>query len=365
MFTQEKLHSLAEISCPDCPLVSIYLNCDQTDEKQLEKTRIFLDNSFNEIEKGLGSSKNKESFGKDKEKIKEEFEAMLGSSKKGLVIFACSKQGVWEVFKSPVKMENDYYIGSFAFLLPLIRVNEEFTRTACILLDSRKSLIYLITQGETEKRLEEEHYFPDRVDAGGWSQMRYQRHIEEHLKDNFKKVYESLEDAAGKKPVDHLILAGPKELRKKFEKMLSKSWQKKQEKGFSADSEIKENELVAKITQIREESEREEEKDITKELFDSQKGRTTLENVLRAVNRDKVYLLAIDRDFSHPGYLCEETKMLYAQKEDCPEKKEDLKKIDLKVALVRQAVLQGAKVEIVSENQDFKKQGGVGVIVRY
>lgn len=367
MITREELKKLARIKTWGPPVLSCYVNCDQTHEKQLEKSRIFLKNFLAEGEELLPKgSPELESFKKDKERIKQEFESMFtDTASKGLVIFACNKENLWKRMKSPVPVKSKARLSDACFLLPLLKINEELLRTVFVRLDPKQSEIIIERQGEVEARKKIEQYFPDRVDTGGWSQMRFQRHIEKHLERNLRKVYKTLKEMIKEKRVGYLFLIGEEELRRQFEKMLPPALLGIKQDGFSASPEANLKNIFNRALQVLNKREKSKQKKIIKTILDSQKGRTSLGNVLRAINRKKVRLLAVAEDYSQKGYQCPKTGFLFASTKDCPGKKENLRKVDLEVELVRQVVCQDADIEVIVGNRKFRNQGGVGVILRY
>lgn len=367
MTSKKELKNLARIKTSPAPVITCYLNCDQTDEKQLEKSRIFLKNFLAESKKILpAGSKEFKGFKKDAEKIKKEFENILGdTSTRGLVIFACSQADCWKVLRSPIAVKSQARLSDAAYLVPLVKINEELLRAVFVRLDPKEAEIIIERQGEVEAREKIEQYFPDRVDAGGWSQMRFQRHIEKHLERNLKKVYKILKEVIKDRRVGYLFLIGEEELRRQFEKILPPALLEIKQEGFSAAPDASLQDIFDKTFSEIDKREKEKEKQVIKTILDSQKGRTALGNVLRAANRGKIRLLAIDEGYSAKAFQCAKSGMLFTSKQDCPGKGESLREVELEVELIRRALLQDAEIEVVSENDKFKQQGGLGVIVRY
>src|SRR5207237_8328353 len=80
--------------------------------------------------------------------------------------------------------------------------------------------IFLAELGRIEEERDLVDDVPNRHDQGGWSQARYQRHVDDHRQRHLKHVADLLLRFHKRRSFDHLIVAGPQEVTAEFEKEL-------------------------------------------------------------------------------------------------------------------------------------------------
>lgn len=98
---------------------------------------------------------------------------------KGLAIFACEPDNVWEVHELDALVPSRVSVAPEAETGPLAQVIDQ-PRTAVLLLDGGDARLYVGQPGSERQELEHSEELPSRHDQGGWSQARYQRHVEFH-----------------------------------------------------------------------------------------------------------------------------------------------------------------------------------------
>src|SRR5205814_5471345 len=102
-------------------------------------------------------------------------------SANGLAIFACAAandffEGV--TLDVPIE-EHALFVGPTPRISPLVRLAHRYRRYAAVILDSHAARIFVFGLGGIEATVEIESEKMRRTDAGGWSQARYQRHVED------------------------------------------------------------------------------------------------------------------------------------------------------------------------------------------
>ena len=81
-------------------------------------------------------------------------------------------------------------------------------RHAVLLSDTNHARIFVFGRGRTIEREEVSSLKLSRTDAGGWSQMRYQRHVEDHWLHHAKGVVEALGRIVAEDRAEYVFLAG-------------------------------------------------------------------------------------------------------------------------------------------------------------
>src|SRR5688500_9658189 len=138
------------------------------------------------------------------------FLVSLDLSLRGTTIF-CSygNNNFFETFEYDVSFQdNVFYIFDRFHVLQLVVLIEYHSSFAFVCANTNSAHIYLIKRDETIRREEIQNTKTNRTEVGGWSQMRYQRHIENFHAQHAKEVVEELEKIVRTDRVDRIVLAG-------------------------------------------------------------------------------------------------------------------------------------------------------------
>jgi peptide chain release factor subunit 1 len=100
------------------------------------------------------------------------------------------------------------YIGDRPHLYPLARLESLYPTNAVLLADTNTARILLVSTGEVVRDREITGTHTRRTTQGGWSQARFQRHIENFHLQHAKEVIEALERIVQSENVEHIVIAG-------------------------------------------------------------------------------------------------------------------------------------------------------------
>jgi len=130
-------------------------------------------------------------------------------SANGVVVFACASADIFEALELEVPLEDtEIYAASRPHLYPLARVLDRYRRYAVAVTDTSLARIFVVALGTIEPRGEVEGEKMRRTDMGGWSQARYQRHVDQHRVEHTREVVEALERIVREERIDHVAVAG-------------------------------------------------------------------------------------------------------------------------------------------------------------
>jgi peptide chain release factor subunit 1 len=205
----ETLDRLARMEPAGLPLVSLYLNA-QPDNRGKDKYDAFVRKELRgRIDDFELRSPERESFEKDVEAIERWLAEEVRPSANGLAIFACSGKNFFEALQLDAPIESHRLtIGDRPHLAPLARIVDRYPRHAVVLADTNHARIYVFGRGRTIGREEFASEKVSRTDAGGWSQLRYQRHVEDHYLHHAKDVVEALGRIVAEDRARYVFLAG-------------------------------------------------------------------------------------------------------------------------------------------------------------
>src|SRR5437588_846417 len=93
-------------------------------------------------------------------------------------------------------------------IYPLARVLDEYPRYAVLVADTNRARLFVFGRGRALQREEVQNVKTRGSRVGGWSQMRYQRHLEQYHLQHAKEVVDQLEQIVREDNIEHVILAG-------------------------------------------------------------------------------------------------------------------------------------------------------------
>src|SRR5205823_3714854 len=128
---------------------------------------------------------------------------------RGVAVFSSSGAGLWEEVRLPRPVMDRADLAERPHLVPLEAMAEVYECFCTVLVDREKARLFLSRMGRIREQSEVLDEVPNRHDQGGWSQARFQRHVDDHVVRHLKHVGELLFRLFEREGFDHLILAAP------------------------------------------------------------------------------------------------------------------------------------------------------------
>ncbi len=207
----EIVDRLAEREPVDLPFISLYVSTlpDDTGRDHYEAT----------IRKELHArartfaphSPERASFDRDVERILDYLRGAVDPSANGVAVFACAGDGdFFEAVQLPMPIErHQLFVDRRPHLYPLARLHDQYRRYAAVVADTHTARIFVFGAGQTQRA--------ERVDAqrtvhrhmaGGWSQARYQRRMDNFQAQHAREVAGTLERIVREDGIEQIVLAG-------------------------------------------------------------------------------------------------------------------------------------------------------------
>lgn len=210
MSLSEVLDRLASFEPTNLPVISLYLNT-QPDQHGRANFGAFMRKEFRaRLRTYPLRSPERQSFERDTERIGRYLSGELRPSANGLAIFACA--GANDFFEAvqldaPID-EHRVYVYHQPHLYPLARLYDQYRRYAVLIADTNAARLFVFGFGEQLNKEQVQNVKVSRTSVGGWSQARYQRHIENYHLHHAKEVVEALERTVREDNVQEIILGG-------------------------------------------------------------------------------------------------------------------------------------------------------------
>jgi peptide chain release factor subunit 1 len=309
--TRQAVERLAGFHSPEWPIISLYLRVDRehiTDDHY----SIRLKNLLKQASENPGielSRAQAEAVEADLERIRIFFRDHGDEFGQGVALFASSPANLWEVYETPREISNCVSVDFRPAIAPLVRMLE-LCEPLCVCLVSRDRarifMGHMSEFGERAVRLDQE--VPGQHEQGGWSQARFQRHIEEHVHQHFKRLASDLFHLFEQEPFRFLVLGGPHEVVSDFLGYLHPYLRERYIGTFYVLMEATAKQVREEATKIVREWLRQEKQRyldlLRNEALSNDMGVTGLEKVIEALQMGNVLSLIVDDRLEAPGSSC-------------------------------------------------------------
>ncbi len=116
---------------------------------------------------------------------------------------------------------DDVRVGPDFYLAPLVPLLGRGNGAIVAVVDRERGLLFVLRDSRLEPLADLSEEAPGKHDQGGWSQARFQRHIEELVRDHLRTVADDLDKHLRSGIARHVVIVGPEEARSDFMGLLS------------------------------------------------------------------------------------------------------------------------------------------------
>ncbi len=188
------LEGLVNYDPVPAPVISLYLDA-RVDNHGQRTFLPFVRKQLSERSKSFeNQSDEQKSFEEDFVRIVRYLEGEVPPPVQGLAIFACSADSDWFVvglFDAPFE-RNRLFVSDRPHLYPLARLVDQYRRYAVVLADTNRAEIFVFAAGRAVEREQVQNVKTKQTKVGGWSQARYQRHVQNYHLQHAKEVVDML-----------------------------------------------------------------------------------------------------------------------------------------------------------------------------
>jgi peptide chain release factor subunit 1 len=292
---------------------------------------------------------------------------------RGVVIFSCRPESLWEVLRLEIPVPNHVDIDTTTKTGILAQTLDEVPSLIVAVLQRDKTRIYIAEQGTYEQQVQVTTEVPGQHKQGGRSQMRFERHIDFHAAEHLKKAADELEKLAKARTYD-LVLGGTDEIVNETLAILPDPVAKRVCGRFPVDyKHDSEQEILERAELVWKSREQLEEANLVDQVVAAAKsgrrGVLGIEPTLSALVEEKVRTLLIASGLAIEGRVC--TRCDYFSQSDfktCPLCGAAAEQRDVMDRAVEKAILTGADAKVVFSGDARDRllaEGGLGALLRY
>jgi len=245
MTLTDQLERLSAFEPAPYPVVSLYLNT-QSNQVGRDEFQSFVRKELKARAQTYPQrSSEREMLERDLERITRYLENDLQPSANGIAIFACDAGELFEAVQLDAPIDEHWlYIGDQPHLYPLARLVSKYPRYAVVLADTVRTRIVVVAHGSVTSDVPIEGVKTRRTSQGGWSQARYQRHIENYHLQHVKDVVETLEKIVMREGLDRIVIAGDEVVVPLLREQMSKPLAEKVVDEISLASDAPERDVI-------------------------------------------------------------------------------------------------------------------------
>jgi peptide chain release factor subunit 1 len=371
---QDPLDRLAAFEPTDMPVISLYLDMRANHEgKKRDQYDAFLRKVLPERMLTLKGDARK-SFERDVERINTHL-TTVPSSANGLAIFACAGHGdFFQAIQLDVPLDDNWlFVGSVPHIYPLARLNDQHPRYAAVLLDTNSARIFVFGLGTVESSEKVTGVKTRRTTMGGWSQARYQRHVENFHLHHIKEVVELLDRVVREERINQIVVACDEVAKPTLFEQMPKHLSEKVVDMVKLDIRSPEHQILADTLEALRVKDQESDAEHVQRMLDAWRANglgvagpeATLsalllgevEELLITSTPERLRLAKLPKDFVAPGSLEVETSGANAGV--------DPQRLKLADELVTKAQQQSARIRFIEDPALLEDVGGVGAFLRF
>ncbi|HEX7243906.1 MAG TPA: VLRF1 family aeRF1-type release factor [Longimicrobiaceae bacterium] len=371
MINKQDLERLMQRADGGRPVLSLFLDMSVNSDNKRTHSTVFLNQKQAQFEELDGSQAPAvaEAFDRVRGWLSDGYE----EANKGVVVYT-ELGGSWmETLQFPVPVQSRAVLGPRPVVAPLAQVIESYHHHGVVLLDREHVRILSVYLGTLLDEFEvhgDPLPVPSHVQAGGYSQARFQRRKAEEMRHFFKEFAQEVETFVDRYRPHDLVVLGTQENVAKFMEFLPEPLQGMvahtgQAWVDDASSEILQR-LQPYLQAVEERDRMETVERVRDRVAHDYLATAGFQGTLTALQEGKVDTLVIARDQQRHGTRCKQCSFVFAREmSSCPYCGSDtLEGVDAVEELVRMAEGQGVSIAFAEPNEvdDLK---GVGALLRF
>jgi len=289
---------------------------------------------------------------------------------RGLAVFAAGLDNFWRTVPLPRAVRDSAKVGRDFYLSPLVPLVSRGDGTIVAVVGREQGQLYRLRAGRLEEIAEHYDETPGQHDQGGWSQSRYQRHIEKLVHEHVKGVAEELDRSKRQLQSPKIVLVCSEEIRSEFIDALSAEVRASLAGWTPAQAQAGPAEILQAVTPVLEEAETKDEAGVI-ERWREEAGRNARaasgwEQTLEASSDARVELLLFAQRTDRPAFRCPACGRAAVGEGSCPLDGTRLEPTDSGLDLaVHQTLAHGGAVWAIRHHDDLGPVEGIGALLRF
>jgi peptide chain release factor subunit 1 len=375
--TWEGLRDLATFRASNGCAISVYLDLDPSDSPTPEAIDSRINALLDGVERSEAANRaeltheQKQGLRDDAARLREFFDQEFSrEGAHGYAVFCAGPDNVWHPLPLSERVPDLVRVARAFYLAPLVPLVGRGEGALVAVVGRERGELYRLRAGRLDEVVEQFDEQPGRHDQGGWSQARYQRHIEKLVQDHLREFAEDVDRWVRRLRGPRLVLVASEETRAEFEEVASHEVRKAIIGWTSADAHAGPPELLQAVEPVLARWRAEQEASAV-ERWSEEAGRNGRAaagwaQTLEAASDGRVELLLFEDGSNRRAWECPACGRLGSEGGPCPldgtQMEESKDGLDL---AVHQTLAHGGTVWALRERQDLEPVEGIGALLRY
>jgi peptide chain release factor subunit 1 len=289
---------------------------------------------------------------------------------RGVAVFSAGLDNAWRTLPLADPVPDKIAIGREFYLSPLVSLVGRGDGALIAFVSRERGDVYQLRAGRLEEIARQLDETPGRHDQGGWSQARYQRHIEKLALDHFRRVADLLDGYVRRLHNPRIVVAAAEENRADFDDVISHEVRNAIVGWTHAEPHATPAELLETAQPVLEEWHAEQEREAADRWREEagRGGRATAgwQDTLEAASDARVELLLFEDGADRKAWQCPRCGRVSAEGGPCPLDGTQMEERDDGLNLaVHQTLTHGGTVLALRHQQDLEPVEGIGALLRY
>jgi len=289
---------------------------------------------------------------------------------RGVAVFSAGLDNAWRTLPLADPVQDKIAIGRQFYLTPLVSLVGRGDGALVAAVSRERGDVYQLRAGRLEEVAHQPDETPGRHDQGGWSQARFQRHIEKLALDHFRNVADLLDRYVRRLQGARIVVAAAEENRADFDDVISHEVRNAIVGWTHTEAHATPAELLEAAQPILEDWHAEQEREAAERWREEagRGGRATAgwADTLEAASDARVELLLFEDGADRKAWQCPRCGRVSAEGGPCPLDGTQMEERDDGLNLaVHQTLAHGGSALALRHHQDLEPVEGIGALLRY
>ena len=289
---------------------------------------------------------------------------------RGIAVFSAGLDNAWRTLPLADPVPDKVAVAREFYLTPLVSLVGRGDGALVAAVSRERGDVYQLRAGRLEEIAHQLDETPGRHEQGGWSQARFQRHIEKLALDHFRNVADLLDRYVRRLQSPRIVVAAAEENRADFDDVISHEVRNAIVGWTHAEAHATPAELLEATRPILEEWHSEQEREAAERWREEagRGGRATAgwADTLEAASDARVELLLFEDGADRKAWQCPRCGRVSAEGGPCPLDGTQMEERDDGLNLaVHQTLAHGGSALALRHHQDLEPVEGIGALLRY
>ncbi len=377
--TWEMLRDLAGFRAERGCAISLYLNLDPSDAPTARDVESRVNSLLDQAEKKVDANRSelsrdaREGLKADVDRIRRWFDEDFDrDGSQAAAVFASGPDNFWSAQGLAEPVPDGVRVNRQVYLAPLVRLVGSGDGAFVAFVGRERGQVFRMRAGKLVEIADESEDVPGQHDQGGWSQARYERHIDAIVERHLKRVAETLDRSVRRQRGSNVVLvgSGAEEIRPEFESLISNDVKERLVGWAQAEAHATPPELLEAAEPLLEKARTEKEEQCV-ERWREEAGRngrasSGWNDTLEAASDGRIDVLLAQEGADHTAYECPKCGRAQVENGSCPLDGTAMEAnehgLDLAVHLT---LAHGGTVQVVRVRRDLDPVEGIGALLRY